>query len=245
MADEANAIGLKLPEFWRQNVRLWFIQVEAAFVASGIVQDNTKYYNVVAKLDGSLLPYVSDIISQPPANEKYVALKNRIISAFDDSPVCKLDKVLHSALGDKKPSQLYRDMIMTGGANLTPDAIKQLWLMKLPQNLSAVLSVSTAPIDQIVQQADTMIEYQESTTSVASVCQDNEIKDLKGQIADLNRKIQEMSVTRSRSPSHNRAPGRRFRSLSPRNSSSSLCWYHAKFGNKATKCKPPCNFSKN
>lgn len=93
MSTTSNAIVLKLPELWSQDVRLWFVQVEAAFIASRITQDETKYYNVVAKLS-----CVSDISSSPPDENKFKALKDRIIKEFDVSPVTKLNKVLNSTL---------------------------------------------------------------------------------------------------------------------------------------------------
>lgn len=245
-----NAIALKLPELWRQDVRLWFVQVEAAFIASRITQDDTKFYNVVSKLDGSLLSCVSDIISTPPAENKYNALKDRIIKEFDISPVAKLDQVFNSTMGEKKPSQLYREMSAAGGTDLSEASIKQLWLLKLPKHLAAVLSVATGSVQQIVDQADKMMEYHDSSTStVAQVSKNDEIAELKEQIAVLNRKLKDINISQSQSSSRNRSPTpyRRQRSNSPQRSrsSSNFCWYHEKFGKNASKCRPPCSFPKN
>lgn len=246
-----NAIALKLPELWRQDVRLWFVQVEAAFIASNITQDSTKYYNVVSKLDGSLLSCVSDIISAPPATDKYTTLKDRIIKEFDISPISKLDQVFNSSLGEKKPSQLFREMTTASGENLSEASIKQLWLLKLPKHLAAVLSVATGTIQQIVDQADKMMEYHDSSSStVAQVSKSDEVADLKEQIAAINRKLSNISFNQPRSSSsRNRSPTpyRRQRSNSPHRSpaSSDFCWYHAKFGKNASKCRPPCSYQKN
>lgn len=43
---------------------------------------------------------------------------------------------------------------------------------------------------------------------------------------------------------HNRSNSRhRGRSKSRNRENSRLCYYHHRFGNKANKCVPPCNFS--
>lgn len=95
MTEENAAISLSLPEFYRPDVRLWFLQAEAAFAGSNITQDSTKNYKVVARLDGSLLAVVADILETPPAEEKYSTLKKRLLDHFGESKKSTLDKLLH------------------------------------------------------------------------------------------------------------------------------------------------------
>lgn len=82
---QINRIALKLPQFWCNNIQLWFVQVEAAFVLSGITVDETKYASLVASLDEDTLTHVSDIIFQPPNDRKYDTLKERLIAEFAES----------------------------------------------------------------------------------------------------------------------------------------------------------------
>lgn len=117
---------------------------------------------VVSKLDGYLLSCVSELIS-PLETEKYKTLKERIIKEFDISPISKLDQVFISTFSEKKPSQLFRDMTIASRENLSEASIKQLWLLKMPKHLGAVLLEATSTIQQIVDQTDKMMEYHVSS----------------------------------------------------------------------------------
>ncbi|GFX31499.1 retrovirus-related Pol polyprotein from transposon 17.6 [Trichonephila clavipes] len=63
---EVARIALRLPPFWKSNVRLWIAQCDHTFTFSGISSDDTKYSALVANLDAETLSYVSDIVLSPP-----------------------------------------------------------------------------------------------------------------------------------------------------------------------------------
>ncbi|GFS61014.1 uncharacterized protein TNCV_4955471 [Trichonephila clavipes] len=71
---EVARIALRLPPFWKSNVRLWIAQCDYAFTFSGISIDDTKYSALVANLDAETLSYVSDIVLSPPNSDKYHTL---------------------------------------------------------------------------------------------------------------------------------------------------------------------------
>ncbi|GFX38846.1 hypothetical protein TNCV_1890101 [Trichonephila clavipes] len=52
---EVARIALRLPPFWKSNVRLWIAQCDHAFTFSGISSDDTKYSALVANLDADTL----------------------------------------------------------------------------------------------------------------------------------------------------------------------------------------------
>ncbi|GFX98692.1 hypothetical protein TNCV_1502701 [Trichonephila clavipes] len=52
---EVARIALRLPPFWKSNVRLWTAQCDHAFTFSGISSDDTKYSALVANLDAETL----------------------------------------------------------------------------------------------------------------------------------------------------------------------------------------------
>ncbi|GFY29071.1 uncharacterized protein TNCV_4721991 [Trichonephila clavipes] len=74
---EIARIALRLPPFWKSNVRLWIAQCDHAFTFSGISSDDTKYSALVANLDAETLSYVSDIVLSPPNSDKYHTLSQR------------------------------------------------------------------------------------------------------------------------------------------------------------------------
>ncbi|GFX38604.1 uncharacterized protein TNCV_3475941 [Trichonephila clavipes] len=71
---EVARIALRLPPFWKSNVRLWIAQCDHAFTFSGISSDDTKYSALVENLDAETLSYVSDIVLSPPNSDKYHTL---------------------------------------------------------------------------------------------------------------------------------------------------------------------------
>ncbi|GFT99864.1 uncharacterized protein TNCV_749201 [Trichonephila clavipes] len=106
---EVVRIALRLPPFWKSNVRLWIAQCDHAFTFSGISSDDTKYSALVANLDAETLSYVSDIVLSPPNSDKYHTLSQRLITQFSDSETQKINKLLTDLqLGDEKPSHLLR-----------------------------------------------------------------------------------------------------------------------------------------
>lgn len=103
----------KLPPFWKENPKLWFMQVEFIFSISGISRDDTKFQYVIANMDSNFLPHVSDILESLPSDgtSKYQAIKDRLIGTFSESQESKLRRLLKSdQLGDQKPTHFIQIM---------------------------------------------------------------------------------------------------------------------------------------
>ncbi|XP_008188179.1 uncharacterized protein LOC103310730, partial [Acyrthosiphon pisum] len=102
-----NRVAVRVPPFWKGDPMIWFAQVEAQFDLAGINIDTTKYNHKICAVDTEILSQVADIVQNPPANEKYAKLKNRLVELYTDSQESKLRKLLGDMqLGDKKPSML-------------------------------------------------------------------------------------------------------------------------------------------
>ena len=74
MAD-TSAGAIKLPTFWTNQPEVWFFQAEAQFHLKKITDNTTKFYHVVAALDMEISKKIYDILSSPPSQNKYQALK--------------------------------------------------------------------------------------------------------------------------------------------------------------------------
>ena len=68
--------------------------------------------------------------------------------------------------------------------------------------------------------------------------QPSEIDDLRAEVSRLRETVSALSSPRYQP----RQPSPRLRSPPPR---SNMCWYHARFGDRARKCSPPCSYSGN
>lgn len=275
MKNDVATISLpaRLPPFWRQNPRLWFAQFEAAVAASKI-GDEQKFNLVVPLLGCSDLEQIADIILEPPATGKYSALKERLISTYQESDHRQLQKLLSGLeLGDQKPSQLLRKMRDLSGKLLSNEALKVMWLNHLPTQVRAVLSVNTeSPLEVLAAMADKMMEHFEPTVAAVSVAppsasvnevQQNSVTNL--QISMLCKQIEKLSLevaelrsnqqytsqrrTRPHAASHQRSRSRthsRPRASHARtpNDVDWVCRYHYRYGDNARKCESPCYKSK-
>ena len=90
-----NSAALKLPTFWTSQPAIWFAQTEAQFGLRKITVDETKYYYVLAALDQDTAVRLLDLISHPPAADKYEALKARLLTTFGLSVREKASRLLH------------------------------------------------------------------------------------------------------------------------------------------------------
>ncbi|XP_037929255.1 uncharacterized protein LOC119663722 [Teleopsis dalmanni] len=152
-------IGVQPPVFCKRDPDLYFLQMEAQFRNARITQDQTKYDYVIGSLDGSTLRKVADIVRSPPSQNKYDAIRNRLIQNFADSENKKLRRlILDCELHDNKPSQLLRTMRDLAAGAMNDGALKQFWLDRLPVAVRAVVSIADGDLDKCALQADKMIE---------------------------------------------------------------------------------------
>lgn len=248
---EVSRVSIKPPIFWRHKPKLWFLQLEAQFSNNNITQDTTKYNVVIASLDENVLDFVEDILSNPPTDGKYDALKTALMNRLSDTEETRLKKVLTELnLGDKRPSDLLRQMKGLSGASISTELLKSLWLQRLPQQVQAILSISSDSLDNIAEMADKIIGIYSSTelcevgktsnkVSDSDTVNSRKINSLEIGIAELTRKF-DTFMTRGRSPK--RFTNTRNRSRSRGKPVRNICWYHYKFGSNAHRCEKPCEF---
>lgn len=63
-----------MPHIVRDNIELWFLQLDHWFSVNRITSDNTRFSTVVAALDANLLQQIYETVRNPPAAEKYDAI---------------------------------------------------------------------------------------------------------------------------------------------------------------------------
>ena len=154
-------------------------------------------------------------------------------------------------LGDRKLSQLLRHMRQLLGDSHAPadtSLLRELFLQRLPTTVRMVLA-SSAPTDcleELAQRADRIIDV--APPAIAAITPQDDVQALRFEIDRLKELMSSLttrssltnsSFSRFRSPSH-----RRTHCPTPP-PTTGLCWYHARFGEKAKKCTPPCAKSEN
>lgn len=261
--EEIKNTNLKLPSFWQRDPALWFAQVEAQFHAYRIRADHSRYYTVVAALDCSVLQAVSDILTNPPETNKYETIKTKLISAYSDSQEKQLRRLLNELeLGDRKPSQLLREMRTLAGVQVNEEVLRTLWLQRLPAQIHLLLSASECTgLEKMASVADKLTEIHSANAmasgSIAAITDTAatpsnavahndtraELQNMRREVAALTTLVEQLSTDRGRRFGRDRSNSRERGRSQSRSGEEGLCFYHNRFGRKARKCRQPCKFS--
>lgn len=235
----------RLPLFWKEDPNLWFAQAEAIFCTHRITSPITKFHSVVAAIEYSVLQHASDIITAPVNSSSYESLRNRLITMFGESEDKKLKRLLTEMdLGDMRPSQLLQKMKQLAQHKISDNALRTLWVQRLPPRMREILTVSHgSDISTLAEIADRLAE--EVTPQIAAVQTESElikkINELSNQVAELKlqsrRRFTSTSRQRNLSRNRNRSASRE---RGPRNS---ICYYHRLFSDNARNCRKPCAFN--
>ncbi|XP_032667585.1 uncharacterized protein LOC116842447 [Odontomachus brunneus] len=163
--------ALQLPSFCKENPAIWFQQAEMAFALHRITSDEKKFRYIALHLDNTTLPFVIDLLSSPPAQERYEAIKNRILASFGGTQESKLRKLDGFKMGDEKPSNFLHRLRNLASGQCTDTVLWTLFMKKLPKNIRAALIISSSypirDLDKLATQADKIHEIIKQHHSVA------------------------------------------------------------------------------
>lgn len=250
----------RLPPFFRGRPQMWFMQVDLMFRRARITSDVSKFEEVACQLEQDILFELEDFFTGPAADLTYENLKNRIIAQHTHSETKRIQMLLQELqLEDKKPSALLREMRSNAGTIVTDEFLKNLWMQRLPQQMQSILSIHTGPLNELAVQADKIAEVNGGPSAFAVSAMRNQVKqapsdeisELRKMVASLLSRFNQLTANGQRqSRSKSRGNKSRDASRSPSRQQdgkdgSTLCFYHERFGEKATKCRSPCKFQKN
>ncbi|XP_067137603.1 uncharacterized protein [Centruroides vittatus] len=200
---EIGRVQAKMPIFTKTNIKLFFVQLDAAFAINRITSENTKYNYLINSLDAEILSNVSDLVFDSPAEAPFTKLKDRLLEIFQNSAAKEAKILLEDlALGDQKPSVLLRKMRELSAGKIAEEFLRNLWLQRLPKNIQTILAVSGDELDKLAILADKVAELTEPT-QLASINLEAEnplIKNLEMQILELITKVAELNVSRTARP---------------------------------------------
>lgn len=248
---EIYRVGVRVPAFWPEKPAIWFAQMESQFNISNITTDATKFNYIVAQLEAQYAAEVEDIIVSPPATDKYKKLKEELIKRLSVSRQKKVKQLLsQEELGDRKPSQFLRHLRNLAGPNIPDEFLLSIWTSRLPNNVQFI--IASKPNDSLEELADLADRvYDVASPQIATTsAPEPQMAILMRQVSELTREMKALKTqlnsgrpSRSKTRSSNQS---RNRSSSQRSQSSYRkypeCWYHAKFGERATKCVKPCDY---
>ncbi|XP_034945575.1 uncharacterized protein [Chelonus insularis] len=161
----------ELPAFNKEDLDFWFLMVESDFRAAKITDDDIKFNDIMRALDRTTARQLSDVLRDPPAENKYEYLKKVILDRFKNTRQAELHKLLEEmVLGDKRPSELLREMKNLAKDSLSDEVLHELWLKRLPQKIAPLLEISdTITLNALAEIADrVMLRMKEPTIMATS-----------------------------------------------------------------------------
>ncbi|KAL4092247.1 hypothetical protein QTP88_026781 [Uroleucon formosanum] len=225
--------NFRLPTFWTQSPAFWFNHAEAMFAAQRITANASKVHYVVGALDQATIRTVGDLLG---TSASYEAIRTRLTEAFATSNAAKYRELVRpGGLGDRRPSQLLRDMRGNLPPGIGEEALKEFWMQRLPSNVRVVLHSLDASLDAVAARADLIMDAS-NPLDVDAVSREIDT-DLAGTVAALAKQVQALTQLIS-SPA-----GTQQRHSAPTDAGqlppSRRCYYHETYGAKARKCRPP------
>lgn len=154
-------------------------------------------------------------------------------------------------MGNLTPTKFLAHLHSIAPSNTNNILLKTCFLEQLPERVRSVVSILTTDnLDEIAEAADRICEVgvsqQPEICAIKTSASTAVLEAIMTRLDSLERQL------RDRGRSHSRGRQLKFRSRSRgrRDDSSESrdhggkCWYHHTFGQKANKCKPPCNVGK-
>ena len=168
------------------------------------------------------------ILTNPPAANKYDALKTALLAAFGKTQAQKDSELLSiTGLGDMKPTALLRRL---QSLNSDPTMLfRAHFLTLLPSEVRSVLAGREIPnIDDLAKAADRIIEARGSDGNVAPAA------------------LQAVRARSTQSQNTRRPPTRQgggdieHGTTPVYKESTHVCYYHIRYGTSAQSCQPWC-----
>lgn len=165
-----NLINIAVPEFRDLPPEVWFAVFELELENRNVQLDRAKYAQLVPRLPRELLGLITHILVNPPQEDAYERVKQIVLADARPSEKARLEQLCHTLqLGDRKPSQLLREMQQLAGPGyLHETLLQELWLQRLPETLQAIVAVvPSCPLADLAQAADTVMERLPKGTSTS------------------------------------------------------------------------------
>jgi hypothetical protein len=264
--DDNRASSLRLPIFWADNTEAWFAVVETRFRLKHIDDEQEQFDHVVNALPKESLRVVLDLVTHPPEDNPYTAIKDRLCAAHQLTDFQRVEKLFQmDSLGGRKPSELLTEMMeMCPTGHEASPFFLFLFLQRLPKELRIMLGeddhldlrATAAKADKLwavhghqqhgtVAAVEPSSQFEPPAASVAAV--------RGGFIPRANKSGAQRGKGRGRG-GHSKAASSSLNAgaavytpppAALARQSAGLCFYHWSFGDKADKCEGICSWQGN
>lgn len=237
-AGQHNLPNLHLPEFWPENPVGWFRMAEAQFRLRNVTAGTDKYCFVLGALSRDAYRQVADVVDRDPDQNSYAEIKESLLASHRLSDFQKVEALAKmEPLGGRKPTQLLAEMLeLCPRGHENSPFFAYFYLQRLPREMRVQMSEDDqADLRALAKKANGLTSLhapqQHEVAAVAPAAAD-ELADGATVAAVAKGK----PAGKSRSKFGKRAGQQESTVKLP------LCWYHAKFGAKASRCGGDCSW---
>jgi hypothetical protein len=246
---------VKLPGFWTEDPVSWFRLAEGQFNLRNVADPVALYYHVLASLPQDAVRLVHHVLHEDTGPLSYDNLRTSLLASHTLSNYQKMERMMRlPPLGDRKPSVLLAEMLEYCPAGESSTAVfAYLFLQRLPREIRVLLSEDNpADMRAIADKADRLIAMRvpQGHDACATVSlEDDGDGDLVATMGGERRK-KKFPVPK-RPPQQQQASAGRQGGFSRRGTDqaaaprTSMCYYHAKFGERARYCQEGCLWPEN
>ncbi len=248
----AHQSSVKLPPFWTEDPVSWFRLAEGQFALRNVTDPIARYYHMLSSLSQDAVRLVRHVLHEDTGPASYDNLRTSLLSSHSLSSYQKMERMMKlPPLGDRKPYVMLAEMLEYCPAGESATAVfAYLFLQQLPREIH-VLLLEDDPADMraIADKADRLIAMHvpqgHDACSAVSAADEPEL-DLvaaTGGSGGIRRKKklpppqhpqQQQGGSGQRSGPSRRQPGQ------PSVPKTSMCFYHAQFGERAKYCEEGC-----
>jgi hypothetical protein len=252
------AIGqIKLPPFWPEDPASWFRLTEGQFALRNVADPVTRYYHVLAALSVDSVRLVRHVLHDDTGPESYDRLRASLLASHSLSNYQKMERMMRlPPLGDRKPSVMLAEMLEYCLAGESTTAVFAfLYLQRLPQEIRVLLSEDDpANMRAIAEKADRLIAMHvpQSHDNCVAVAADDvyENPEVVAALQGARSPKDKTSKWPQQPLTQQKELGRRINlpkkgQEQARSLRTSMCFYHAKFGEQAKHCQEGCVWPEN
>jgi hypothetical protein len=235
--DVPNTAKVRLPEFMASDPAIWLELCESAFSVHGVTEDSDKYNVMIVALPVQVLAKVKEIVhlAKSIKTDKFKLLKNKILQLYARSPIDQYSALcaVPPLQANQRPSDLLSTMsACVQGLDIESWIFLSMFLCKLPTSIRAQCTAQNffdkIDLQKVAVFADRCAEGNGTPSSPLPVFNVSE--------CDVIRPGSDVISPLTAVPSPTCA-------CTNVATTRELCWYHAKFGKNAQKCKPDCTYT--
>ncbi|XP_029159095.1 uncharacterized protein LOC114931282 [Nylanderia fulva] len=225
------------------------------------MSDTTKFRYVATQLSGEALRSVSDLVINPPAQNKYESIKRRVMSAYDEGNEARLRRLLRGhEMRDEKPTAYLHRLRALAGDQCGDAIIRSLLFEQLPEAARTILAISdTSNLQRLAEMADKALDAMRRMVTATHIVPAKSLntQTISGTLSALEESLNALTLQVSKMQkqldrnkrfrrSRSKGRGNQPRALTPANTHSNkpeFCYYHNRFGANARKCQNPCTWT--